>query len=523
MQRDLDQLEHTKFDVLVIGAGIYGIFIARDAVLRGLKVCLIEAGDFGSATSHNSLKVIHGGIRYFQHLNFKRVYESVREREMWMQISKRLIKPMKFVLPTYGYGSRGPFALGAAVSMHNSVAALQSRQRAYPNGHMISKAECQNLLPDIDGSNISGGAVWYDGQIVDADRLHIELLKDAYNRGLCLANYVSVQEILLTSDKAIGVCAKDEVTGREFDIHASVVVNATGPWAYKLLKFKLKADKYKHQPLSKNFNIVVDSINKDFAFGVKSKRASDAVVGSSKRVYFFTPWLNKTVIGTAHFKHEPKHESEHQIEAPLDTNVANELPGFIEEINEAYPSLRLSLKDIRYVYAGFTPAEDDNNSRAHHTNLIDHAEQDDIQNLFSVVGVKYTTARSTAQQVVRKIFKSLKIEVKDLPSYAIEELRDELSVVDDLSLDASVSEEEIVSVYRKNQKQHIKRSIGTEMVLKIEDYVLRRNNLAVRGLLATNDLDEIIKDLSEKLNIYSDNDETQSQSEKIHARLSQHR
>jgi len=125
MQRDLDQLEHEKFDVLVIGGGIYGISIARDAVLRGLKVCLIEANDFGSGTSHNSLKVIHGGIRYFQHLNFKRVHESVREREMWMQISKRLIKPLKFVLPTYGYGSRGPLALGAAVKMHNSIAALR--------------------------------------------------------------------------------------------------------------------------------------------------------------------------------------------------------------------------------------------------------------------------------------------------------------------------------------------------------------------------------------------------------------
>lgn len=513
MQRDLDRLEHNKFDLLVIGAGIYGISIARDAVQRGLKVGLIEANDFGSGTSHNSLKVIHGGIRYFQHLNFKRVYESVREREMWMQASARLIKPLKFVLPTYGYGSRGPLALGAAVHMHNSVAAMQSRQRAYPNGQLISKKECQNLLPNIEASGITGGAVWYDGQIVDADRLHIELLKDAYRRGLCLANYLSAQQIMIASGKAVGVQAKDGISGREFEIQASVVVNATGPWAYKLLGSVVKGEKYKQQALSKNFNIVVDNIGKDFAFGIKSKRASDAVVGESKRVYFFTPWLNKTVIGTAHF--------EHDIEAPLDASVSKELPGFIEEINEAYPKLDLTKNDVRYIYSGFTPAEkakdSSDSSRAHHTSLINHAETDGVQNLLSVVGVKYTTARSTAEQVVKSVFQQLKIEMKEISSYAIEEVRDELSSVDDLSLEAGVSKDEVDLTYHKNKAEHLQRSIDTEMVLNIDDYILRRNNLAIRGLLELDDLNEIAKILVAKLNIQDD--KSQAQQEFIYTKL----
>jgi len=501
MQRDLDQIEHEKFDVLVIGGGIYGISIARDAVLRGLKVCLLEANDFGGGTSHNSLKVIHGGIRYFQHLNFKRVFESVREREMWMQVSKRLIKPLKFVLPTYGYGSRGPLALGAAVKMHNSVATMQSRHRAYPDGHLISKYECKNLLPEIDSNNISGGAVWYDGQIIDADRLHIELLKDAYRKGLCLANYVTAQEILIASEKAIGVQARDNITQHEFDINASIVVNATGPWAYKLLYPVLKSEKYKQQPLSKNFNIVVDNIGKNFAFGVKSQRASDAVVGESKRVYFFTPWLNKTVIGTAHF--------EHSSESPLDADVSSELPGFIEEVNEAYPSLDLATSDVNYIYSGFTPAEktkkEHGASRAHHTNLINHAETDGIQNLLSVIGVKYTTARSTAQQVVDMLVKTISKETNSISDYAIEECRDELSAVDDLSLDGDVSAHEIESVFRKNQLEHLKRAMNTEMVLKLEDYVLRRNNLAMRGLLTSKDLNVVANSMTEK-NDVSNND-----------------
>ena len=513
MQRDLDQLEHSQFDLLVIGGGIYGISIARDAVLRGLKVCLIEANDFGSGTSHNSLKVIHGGIRYFQHLNFKRVYESVRERELWMQISQRFIKPLKFVLPTYGYGSRGPLALGAAVNMHNTLAAFQSRQRAYPSGQLISKMECQRLLPDIDNSDMNGGAVWYDGQIVDADRLHIELLKDAHRKGLCLANYVSAQEILIASAKAVGVHAKDEITNREFDIDASVVVNAAGPKAYQLLHSTFKNDQYKQQALSKNFNIVIDNIGKDFAFGVKSKRASDAVLGSSKRVYFFTPWLNKTVIGTAHF--------EHDAEAPLNTNVSDKLPGFISEINELCPPLNLTASDIRYVYSGFTPAEDivdgRGSSRAHQTSLIDHTEIDGVQSLLSVVGVKYTTARSTAEKVVKLVFKHLNKDVKGILSYAIEDCKDDLSVVDDLSINAFVSEEQLDLIYRNNQSEHIQRAIDTEAVLNVEDYILRRNNLAVRGLLGKKDITSIAKSVSMRLSI---NDEDMKlQLENIYTKL----
>lgn len=512
MHRDLDQLEHNQFDVMVIGGGIYGISIARDAILRGLRVCLLEANDFGSGTSHNSLKIIHGGIRYFQHLNIKRVHESVREREMWVQISKRLVKPLKFVLPTYGYGSRGPLALGAAVKMHNFVAKLQSKQRSYPNGHLISKAECCQVLPEIDSKNISGGAVWYDGQIVDADRLHIELLKDAYRKGLCLANYIKAEEVLITSGKAVGAHVKDQMTNRSFDINASLVINATGPFAYRLLSSSMGKSKYDKQPLSKNFNLVIKNIGKDFAFGVKSKRASDAVVGSSKRVYFFTPWLNKTVIGTAHFDHDA--------DKPLDTDISEELPGFMEEINEAYPSLSLSYEDVEYVYSGFTPAEhsdaNDTLSRAHKTDMIDHSEADGIDNLLSVIGVKYTTARSTAEQVIDVALKHLKGNTKDISdlrpailNYSIDELRDENSQIDDLYFQSNVSEQEVNSIYRENLHAHVANAIGNEMVLSLEDYFLRRNNLAIRGILGKQDIIEVAKYLASKFSWKNDEYEAQ--------------
>ena len=500
MQRDLDQLEHNQFDLLVVGGGIYGICIARDAVLRGLRVALIEANDFGSGTSHNSLKIIHGGIRYLQHLNFRRVQESVREREMWVSISNRLIKPLRFVLPTYGYGTRGPLALAAAVKMHNRMAAMQNKNRAYPDGYMISKSECSRLISGLNNENISGGAVWYDGQIVDADRLHVELLKDASRRGLCLANYLKAEEINISSAKASGVMAADQLTKRSFNINASIVINATGPWAYRLLKQNFQNNKYQHQPLSKNFNIVVDHIGKDFAFGVKSKRASDAVVGSSKRMYFFTPWLNKTVIGTAHF--------EHGASQALDADISTELPEFVEEINEAYPSFNLDMQDIRYSYSGFTPAEPEDGkksvSRSHLTSMIDHAEEDGIDNLLSVVGVKYTTARSTAQRVVDLVLTKLKYDSKQVKvpcNYALDKKIDKFAEIDELSLKSVVTEQELDSIYRSKIEEHIDHAIEEEMVLQLDDYILRRSNLAIRGLLLKSDVDGIVDKLAKKLSL----------------------
>lgn len=509
MRRDLDQLENNKFDVLIVGAGIYGISIARDAVLRGLDVCLIDANDFGSGTSHNSLKIIHGGIRYFQHLNFKRVLESIHEREMWAQVSKRFIKPLKFVIPTYGYASRGPLALALAVNMHNLFAAAQKlhrQQKHYPSGHMLSRSECCELLPATNDENITGGAVWYDGQIVDADRLHIELLKDAYDKGLCLANYIRAEEILVAAGKTSGAHVVDQVSGAAFDIQASLVVNATGPWAYSLLKPSLKdKHKYINQPLSKNFNIVIDSLDKDYAFGVKSKRSSDAVVGSSKRVYFFTPWLNKTVIGTAHLPH--------QVAGSNDFDVSKDVSVFVDEINEACPSLSLNQNDIRYVYSGLTPAENVDAarevSRSHHTSLIDHAVTDNVDNLLSVIGVKYTTARSAAQKIVdiivSRLARDLKTPLKQVPlNYAINEINDDFSSMDDLCLEAFPSQASITSIYREHIKEHVDNAVENEMVLSLEDYVLRRNNLAMRGLLTKEDLIPVTKGLVEKLGLQED-------------------
>ncbi len=495
MQRDLDQLEAGKFDVLVIGGGIYGVFVARDAILRGMRVCLIEANDFGSGTSHNSLKIIHGGIRYFQHLNFKRVYQSIREREIWSKIASRYIQPLKFVIPAYGYSSRGPMALGAAVSMHNAFNVAQNGNkilRNYPNGTLLSKENCYELVPYLKDKKITGGVAWYDGQIIDADRLLFAILKDAESRGLVLANYVKAKEIVINAGKAKGAVVVDEQSGRSFNISSLSVVNATGPWAYKLLHCTINNQKkYNNQALSKSFNIVIDSMGHDYAFGLESRRASDAVVGKSKRAYFFTPWLGKTVIGTAHLEHARTGE--------LNVDVSEDLPGYIDEINDACPTLNLNIGKVRYVYAGFTPAEDESQrkevSRMHRSNIIDHDEEDGIANLISVIGVKYTTSRFVAEKVVDGIAKKLQFDFNTKKT-RMQSIHSEdndssnvYSQIENMNLQASLSKNAVADFFNTNANAHIISAIDKEMAMTLSDYLFRRINFVTRGLLGPDQID----------------------------------
>ncbi len=494
MHRDLDELETTKFDVLVIGGGIYGACIARDATLRGLKVCLIEAQDFSGQTSHNSLKIIHGGIRYFQHLNFKRVAQSIREREIWANTAKHYIRPLKFVIPTYGYATRGPLALGAAITMHNLfnfAQNIKSKEKFYPKGSLISKTTCQKLIPFIQEDNITGGAQWFDGQIIDADRLLIELIKDAVNNGLAAANYLRANEIIVSSGIAKGAHVVDQISNRAFNISASLVVNATGPWAYKLLHTIVNdKKKYTNQPLSKSFNVVIDTMRYDYAFGLKSKRESDAVIGKSDRIYFFTPWLNKTIIGTAHLTHDNSNN--------LNTDVSSDIQEYLDEINSACPTLNLSKDSVRYVYSGFTPAENTDQlqevKRSHHSNLIDHGAQDNICNLISVIGVKYTTARLVAEQAVDLIVSILNRGNKNrkVCSHLLEESSkcvDNVSMLDKLSLEDFPNKENVLNEFKHSAESHIHTSINRDMTIMLQDYLIRRTNLLVRGYLGKEQLE----------------------------------
>jgi len=407
MERDLERLSQEVFDVLVVGGGIHGACIARDAAVRGLKVALVEREDFGAATSHNSLKLIHGGFRYLQHLDFPRVRQSLQERHYWLWAAPHLVRPLKFLMPLYGHTTRGPAALWAATQLYQLLGMDRNRDlppgQRIPAGGVVSRAECQRLIPGVDSAGLSGGAYWYDGQMLDADRLLLACLHDACAAGAVVANHCEATGFLGDETRVAGVKARDRLTDDPLEIRARLTVNACGPWVDGLLARGLQRRRQGFTGLSKCMNLVIPQLNPGFGFAVRSHRASDAVVGKSRRLFFFTPWHDRTVVGTSHLPYTG---------APDDCRFTEQdVAEFLAELDAAYPSAGLRLEDVYYCYGGMTPAEEDAQGkevrRSRSSEIVDHRHSHGIQGLISAVGVKWTTARWVAEQAVDRAFEHL--------------------------------------------------------------------------------------------------------------------
>ena len=503
MQRDLDALANGRFDLLVIGGGIYGACIARDAALRGLSVALIEKEDFCSGTSHNSLKIIHSGIRYLQHLDFQRVRESIDERRIWLTIAPHLVRPLKFVIPTQGYLTRGPVALQAAILLHRLLGLNWNRglpeDLRIPTGRVYSRSKLRDSIPGLPLRGLSGAASWHDGQVVDADRLVLGCLESAVEHGARVANYLRAASLLQANGKVSGVSAVDAIGGREIEIKARVTVNAGGPWARKILQRFLGSNAGAVMPaLAKNMNIVTRQLLPDHGVGIPSNRRADAVVGSESRLFFITPWKDVSAIGTTHFPFEGDPD-EYRV-------TEQEIADFLDEINESYPPARLKQDDVLYVYSGLTPAEPEPANgevgRSKHAEIIDHGSRHGCDGLISVVGVKFTTSRLVAERVVSLVQK--KLGTAGLESTARSHLlpgAENWSPGEGTNSNQGSANDEVADLVARygsrlpaglaNGEQEflkvfgacVRQAVEHEMALHLEDFLLRRNDLAARGRL----------------------------------------
>lgn len=409
MKRNLKQLTSQPFDLLIIGCGIYGVFIAWDAALRGLSVAVVDKNDFGGATSSNNLRIIHGGLRYLQHGDFQRMRESIRERLTLMRIAPHLVHPLPFVIPTYGHFMRGKEIMSLALAMNDLIGfdrnSLHDPQKYLPRGHVISKQECLRRIPGLDTRGLTGGAVWYDGQMHNSERLVLSVLRSAAGAGAEMANYVKVTGFLQQGTRVFGVEAEDVLSGEKFDIKAGLVVNASGPWVGRVLGLLrgLRSGKTTH--LSKAMNIIVRrQLVSEYAVGVFSSGRSmdqDAIIRKRGRLLFITPWRNHSLIGTTHEGYAGEADNLELGEADIEH--------FIHEVNNAYPAASLKRKDVTFFHGGLLPASR-NSSGDQDVNLlkryriVDHLKTDGVDRLVSVVGVKYTTARDVAEKTVDLVF-----------------------------------------------------------------------------------------------------------------------
>ena len=183
MVRELNELSRNQFDVLVIGGGIYGAITAWDAALRGLFVALIERGDFGCATSQNSLKVIHGGLRYLKDGNLKRIRTMACERTVWMKIAPHLVHPLACLTPTYDKISRNQLTMKVALGLNDMLSydrnQLPDVEKNLPAGQILTREECARHLPGLDTTVITGAALWHDAQMHSSERMLLSFVISA--------------------------------------------------------------------------------------------------------------------------------------------------------------------------------------------------------------------------------------------------------------------------------------------------------------------------------------------------------
>ncbi len=413
MNRDLRAFVGREFDVLIVGSGIYGATAAWEAASRGLSVALIDRGDFGAATSANSLKTVHGGLRYLQHLDVVRTVESIRERRILLSIAAHLVHPLCCIMPTYGLFLKSKWVMRMGLIVNDTIGFDRNRgldaEHRIPMGKVISKQDCLGAILGIDGSRVTGGVMWSDAQMVSSERLLLSFVQSAVKAGASAANYVEAVGFLRSNHRLCGIAAKDVLTGKEFEIRSKTVLNATGGYADKLAARAIPGIRRRMVRLSTAMNLVVrKSILPGCAAGVSSRFTHVRGNGKSfrgTRVLFFAPWNGFTLIGTHHrpFADDP------------DTMAVTEeeIETFLAEAGRAYPGTALGREDVAFFHKGFLPMEgvDPRTGEVRltpHPRIHDHEREDGVGGLVTVVGVKYTTARAVAEKTVNLLFRKLK-------------------------------------------------------------------------------------------------------------------
>jgi glycerol-3-phosphate dehydrogenase len=408
MRRDLARLAETSFDLLVIGAGIHGACAAWDAALRGLSVALIDQSDFGGATSASSLRIIHGGLRYLARGDLRRALESTRERSVWLRIAPALVEPLPVLVPTIGWGQRGPIAFRAALALSDLLSRPHNRDlpSRIPSSRVISRAECLARFPGFASEQrITGGALWYDARLVHPERLTLSLVLAAAELSAAVANYLGVERLTLDGDRATGASVQDQISGASFDIRARTTLVAAGHWTEDLVgRAGAQRTGSRSPSHALGVNVVLGKRLADVAVGVQARsgRDRDPVCGGH-RYLFLTPNGAMTTLGTWYAPADPARS------AGVAEQGAREL---VRELMEACPALKLDESDIvRWQYgwlplkSGTEPGRSD--ALAERPRILDHGRTDGIHHLLSLEGVKFTTARAVAQRAIDLVFRDL--------------------------------------------------------------------------------------------------------------------
>jgi len=462
MKRSLEKLSDGTFDVLVIGGGIHGAAIGFKAATSGFSVALIEQKDFAWATSANSLKIIHGGIRYFQQADPARVRESVRARREMMTHVGELIRPLPCILPTRGFGIKSREAMRLVLRIYDLFAFDRNQglpeDRAIPRGRILAMKECLSLFPEASRKGMTGAALWYDALATDSERIPLAYIQNAAGKGAVVANYLKVVDLMRHRNRILGVAAVDGLTGRNLEVKAKMVINATGPW----INTAIRSRKFETLGWVKGINLVV-----------RKKLVDACAVGLEKApgyrrhdngMLFLVPWRGHTLIGTLY---QPYHE--HPEALKIKESDIREL---LDLVNGSHPAAKLDLNDVSFFHCGLLPSRAVKAFRASaapdsHSEIVDHEKEDGIKGILSIKSVKYTTAPRVAERVVRLLIGKVgtRTGVQPEPETGAAAAGPGAQLIGNDSLDPET----------------VLHAVKEEMALRLSDLVFRRTNLGASG------------------------------------------
>ncbi|MBE7438937.1 MAG: glycerol-3-phosphate dehydrogenase/oxidase [Spirochaetales bacterium] len=397
MHRFLENQPDPIYDVLIIGGGISGACVAYEAASRGLSVALVEKDDFGAATSAATSRLIHGGLRYLNYLEFGLVRESLRERRILEDIAPNFVYPLPFLIPTYRSLSSNRFILKAGMILYDMLSwdktFTRHRSKKIPGHRSLSAKEVLSISPQVPAHNLTGGQMYFDCQSIFPERLTLAFLKSAAQYGAHLSNYARVVGFGRHSDGSLQTAQViDQLTGQPFEIKAKIFINSAGPWVTRVQKV---ATGSVERPIrmSEGIHIIVPSLQKDHALVMQTP---------DRRHFFLIPWRGHTLIGTTDRDYDGD---------PDDYTVRrSSIEQFIGEINATFGKELIRYQDIRFAYGGLRPLTDTHTKSSYSSSRryeIFDGEKSGIKGLITVEGGKYTTSRNLAESVVNLIEKKL--------------------------------------------------------------------------------------------------------------------
>lgn len=507
-KRDSSRLAANKYDVLIVGGGISGAWLALHCAQSGYKTALIDRGDYAAETSSSSSKLLHGGIRYLQQFQFNKVRESAMERAHYLYAAPHLSTAVPFVIPTYRDLQRSKLFLNCGMLAYHILCAGQnsiigSKEERLPPARSISAGEL-NQLCDLGDEPHTGAVVFFERHMLNSERMVLAILQTAAEHGADIINYVEAKRFLSENQTVVGVEAHDLLDEHAFELKAQLVVNAAGPWIDNLNQGLHSAGQ---GPSISGFAIgshVISRQLSDHAIALTTRHQSDAVVDRGGRHVFIIPWRGYSLIGTSY----------DEIDDPnADLSIQ---PGHVEQlleaINEALPTANLSSEDLVSGYSGLYPLHTENIQSSVYQGsgeyqIIDHQQSDGIGGVVTALGAKFTTGRKlsalTMRLVERRLGKPAQLQKSRLKNAQFESLQafteeklqqyQHLLSADsirhlvghygsdiDALLDSATSDETLLQAIDQRQPDilgQVSWAVEQEQAMTLEDVLFRRTSL----------------------------------------------